>query len=163
MTETTFQPLAGASVWEQSMLEYLHDHSIREGALLEEYAHVAEHTESKALQYAMRMLLDDEERHHQWFRDLAAALQTQASMSGDDPAIPWLDLHKLDHATLEDLLKRMVDNEKRDARELKRLRHELDEFEDTTLWALLVDLMQRDTDKHVEILGFLRKHMTLRL
>lgn len=163
MTEMTFQPPVGASVWEQSMLAYLHDHSIREGALLEEYAHVAEHTESKALQYAMGILLADEERHHQWFRDLASALQAEASMSGADPAIPWLDLHRLDRSTLERLLKRMVDNEKQDARELKQLRRELHDFEDTTLWALLVELMQRDTDKHVEILRFLQKHMTLRL
>ena len=32
-------------------------------------------------------------------------------------------------------------------------------MEDTTLWGLLVDIMRRDTDKHIAILKFARKHI----
>ena len=49
-------------------------------------------------------------------------------------------------------------SEARDARELKRLQRELRDVKDTTLWSLLVDLMQRDTQKHIAILRFVRKH-----
>ena len=30
----------------------------------------------------------------------------------------------------------------------------------TTLWGLLVELMQRDTDKHIAVLTFVKKHLT---
>jgi hypothetical protein len=49
------------------------------------------------------------------------------------------------------------DNEERDIAELKRLKRELRDVKDTSLWELLVELMQRDTEKHIAILKFVRK------
>ena len=126
--------------------------------MLEEYAFAAEHTKSKALSYVMRILLEDEQRHHRWFRDLASTLQIEASLSGDQAPIPDLDIGKFDHSAVDALVERLSENEKQDARELKRLRKELGDVADTTLWALLIDLMQRDTDKHLAILRFVEKH-----
>ncbi len=51
-----------------------------------------------------------------------------------------------------------MENEQKDARELKRLQRELRMVKDTSLWGLLVDLMQRDTRKHIAILRFVRNH-----
>lgn len=56
-------------------------------------------------------------------------------------------------AVTERLLKR-----EKEASELKQLRRELHDVRDTTLWDLLIDLMQRDTDKHIAILHFVQKH-----
>ena len=61
-------------------------------------------------------------------------------------------------AALREATDRLLENEKKDREELKALRRELRSFEDTTLWALLVELMQRDTDKHIAILGFAQRH-----
>src|SRR5688500_9699641 len=97
MTDTTFETPIGASVWEQEMLLHLRDHMTREGAILEEYAFTAEHTRSKALAYVMKILFEDEQRHHRWFRDLAATLQITSSLSGEQTPIPDLDIDKFDH------------------------------------------------------------------
>jgi hypothetical protein len=50
-----------------------------------------------------------------------------------------------------------MENEQADREELRRLRRELRKFEDRTLWGLLVELMQRDTDKHIAIVDFAQR------
>jgi hypothetical protein len=38
------------------------------------------------------------------------------------------------------------------------LEHDLKDVKDTSLWELLVELMQHDTEKHLAILRFVQKH-----
>ncbi len=140
------------------MFDYLTGHARREGAMLAEYASLAESTESNALRYVITILLEDERRHHRYFDDLAASLKSEAELSGDDPVIPRLDLDSADPVELRDVTNRLLANEKDDAKELRRLRKELHDVKDTTLWGLLVDVMLRDTEKHMEILRFVRQH-----
>lgn len=75
-----------------------------------------------------------------------------------DPAIPRLDLHLVDGEVVRDLTEQRVAREKADLRELKKLKKDLRDFKDTTLWSLLVDLMLRDTEKHIALLGFVEEH-----
>jgi hypothetical protein len=49
--------------------------------------------------------------------------------------------------------------ERHDARQLKRMEKEMRNVRDTTLWLLLVKLMQADTDKHIRILEFVRERV----
>lgn len=61
----------GASVWEGELFVHLTTHIERERELLQEYAKVAEGTDSKAFAYVVGMLGEDERRHHQLFIALA--------------------------------------------------------------------------------------------
>jgi hypothetical protein len=149
---------AGASVWEQEMYAFLTEHTRREGALLEEYVSVAQGTASNALSYLVNMLVEDERRHHRYFNELASSLRSDAELSRLDPVIPRLDFDRVEPDQLLADTKRLLDHEKADAAELKRLRKELRDLEDTTLWVLLVDVMSRDTDKHIAILRFVQEH-----
>ncbi len=140
------------------MFEHLTDHTRREGAMLNEYAAIAEATESKALNYVINLLLDDERRHHRYFNELASSLKSESELSGDDPVVPRLDLDRVDRAELRETTERLLEHEKSDAKELERLRKELRDVKDTTLWGLLVDIMFRDTEKHIAILRFVEQH-----
>lgn len=140
------------------MYTYLTEHTRREGQMLEEYAAAAEGTQSKALSYLVNLLLEDEHRHHRLFNDLAASLKTEAELSGAEPVIPRLDFRSADRTELVAVAKKLLDNERADAKELKRLRKEMHQLEDTTLWAVLVDLMLRDTEKHIALLRFVVDH-----
>ncbi len=55
--------------------------------------------------------------------------------------------------------KELLENEERDIGELRRLERELRDVKDTTPWELLVEVMQRDAEKHIAILKFVRKHV----
>jgi hypothetical protein len=52
----------------------------------------------------------------------------------------------------------LLREEERDKKELRKLRRKLEPYEDTTVWALLVDLMIHDTEKHARILRFIVDH-----
>ena len=142
------------------MFTYLTEHMRREGAMLEEYVAIAEGTESKALAYLVNLLVEDEHRHHRFFSELASSLKSEAELSGVAPVIPRLDLRLVDKAELVTTTKRLLEHEQSDAAELKRLHKELKDLQDTTLWGLLVQIMQRDTEKHIAILRFVSDHST---
>ena len=150
---------AGWSVGEAELFQHLSEHGAHEGALLEEYAKAANHTNSKALAYLIEVLLEDERKHHRWFSELAASLASDANLSAAEPTIPRMDFHRADRDEVSEVTERLLACERADHRELKRLRKEIRDVKDTTLWDLLVDLMQRDTEKHIAILRFVIKHL----
>ena len=134
-------------------------HVETERAMLERYAEVAERTDSDAFRYLVKLLIDDEIRHHRLFNELADSLETDALMKREAPAVPHMDLDRADRAEVLEATKELLENEEQDLGELKRLQRELRDVKDTTLWGLLVELMERDTDKHIAILRFVRTHL----
>lgn len=150
--------LVGASVWEEKLYEHLSSHEDNERDLLAEYQQAASASGSPAFQYLASLIVEDEIRHHKIFRDLASALRTDAELRPEDPAIPRLDRWGEDARRVAELSERLLEREHSDAKELRRLAGELKDVRDTTLWGLLVKLMEMDTQKHIEILEFARNH-----
>lgn len=154
----TDESSAGPSQWARKLYAHLKGHVETERAMLEKYAEVAERTDSKAFSYLVKLLIDEEVRHHRLFSELADSLETQALMKGEEPDIPYMDFQRADRAAVLEGAKELLESEERDMGELKRLQRELRDVKDTSLWGLLVELMQRDTEKHISILKFVRDH-----
>jgi hypothetical protein len=151
-------PPVGASVWERDLWQHLQDHVEKERTLLDAYAAIARETQSKAFGYLVKMLLTDELNHHRIFIQLAASLRAAAEL-GRNPIIPDLDFEKVGGASVLDATRQLAEIEGQDRRELEELRKELRDVRDTTLWSLLVELMQRDTEKHLALLQFVESHV----
>jgi hypothetical protein len=147
----------GPSVWERDLYDHLAGHVEAERALLEAYSTAVEESTSKALRYLVNLLLEDEGRHNRIITELAGSLRTE-SLGGRDSVVPNLDFDGANHDAVIDLTNQLLQREQEDAKELKRLQHELRDVKDTSLWSLLVDLMVQDTRKHVSILRFAKKH-----
>jgi rubrerythrin len=159
LTEMTDASSAGPSAWERDLYAHLTAHVEGERGLLQQYRSAAEASPSKALRYLVDLLIEDEIRHHRIFTDLAESLKNDALLKNTDPAIPYLDLNQTsDREAVIDLTDELLQREQADAQELKRLRHELRDVKDTSLWELLVEVMERDTQKHISILRFAKKH-----
>ena len=158
MTDTPMSPPVGASVWERDLYNHLATHIENESSLLQDYIAAAEETDSKAFAYLVNLLLDDERRHHGTFAALASSLKTEAELGGEEPEIPYLDLDRADRAQVRELTEQLLQREREDAAELKRLHGQLKDVRNTTLWDLLVSNMRRDTDKHIEILDFVLRN-----
>lgn len=152
------EPPLGASAWELEIYTHLTNHARQEIDILQEYSRAAEKTESKALAYLVNLLLEDEQRHHRLFTELAESLKADAELRPEGPVVPSVDFDRIDGRAVAELTDELLEQEKKDAEELKRLRRALRDVEDTTLWAVLVDLMQRDTEKHIAILRFVQRH-----
>ncbi len=159
MIDMTNKSTGGPSAWERDLWTHLTSHVEAERGLLEEYSAVAEQSQSRAFRYLVNLLIEDESRHHRMFTALAESLKTQALTVAEEPIIPDLDFDRADRTALLDATKRLIAKEGQDARELKRLQHELHLVKDTSLWSLLVDLMRRDTEKHIALLRFVKKHV----
>jgi hypothetical protein len=149
--------IAGASAWEQDIYDYLSGHVATEGAILNEYRQLAEDPSvSSAFRYVAGLIMEDERRHHQIFNDLAESIKQLAEVRLDDEPIPSLHGLKADRERIMATTERQLETERADAKELKRLAKKVRDFRETTLWGLLIELMQDDTAKHIKILEFIR-------
>ncbi|HXY44838.1 MAG TPA: hypothetical protein VEH29_11670 [Acidimicrobiales bacterium] len=158
MIDMTNESWAGPSATDRAVYAHLTSHIELERGLLEEYREIAANTESRAFRYLVNLLIEDEIRHHKLFQELADSLETLALMKPEEPTVPLIDFARADREGVLEATRRLLDHESEDARELKRLRRELRESKDDSLTGLLVELMQRDTEKHIAILRFVRKH-----
>jgi hypothetical protein len=144
--------------FEYGILGMLRDHGAREGALLEAYQRVLEESStSEGVRYLVRLILDDERRHHQVFGEMANALETFVEEVSVEPKVPALAPRR-DPALL-DVTRRLLALERDDAKELRRLRKCLRGAPKSMLHPLLVELMCHDTAKHIAIL----EHIVSRL
>ena len=151
--------LVGASVWEQDLYDHLVSHVDNERSLLEAYNAASSESGSPAFQYLVGLILEDEIRHHRRFQELASTLRTDAEFHHEDPAIPRIGSWGPDPHKIIELTEQLLRQERADAKELRRLTKELKDLKDTTLWALLVRLMETDTEKHIQILEFVKDHV----
>lgn len=158
MADMSNQSSAGPSAWDRELYQHLTNHADAEGEILEQYSRAAQQTASKAFRYLVNLLIEDEVRHHRLFVDLAKSLAADALTSSEEPIIPRLDFYRANRSEVLESTIKLLRNEQQDADELKRLKREMRDAEDTTMWSLLVDLMQRDTEKHIAILRFVQKH-----
>lgn len=149
--------IAGASVWEQEIYDYVSDHVATEGAILEEYQRLAEDPSgSPAFRYLAGLILADERRHHQFFNDLAEWIRQMAEVRLEHEPIPSLHGLKADRERIIATTGRLLEAERADAKELKALAKKLKDLRETTLWGLLLEVMEDDTSKHIKILKFIR-------
>jgi hypothetical protein len=148
--------LTGASVWEEELYSHLTHHAADEQATIERYQELATGSGSETFRYLVAQILEDEKRHHRWMADLAATIRSASDMS--DPPLPTFDLERAGPGALAatDELLRI---ERADHKALKRLERDLADVRDTTIWALIVQLMVIETDKHIAILDFFRRHI----
>jgi rubrerythrin len=155
--DMTNESWAGPSLAERALYAHLTTHIATERGLLEEYREIAESSQSNAFRYLVNLLIEDEIRHHRIFSDLAESLETTALMKAKEPIIPFMDFGQDDPEAVIAATQRLLRHENEDARELKRLQRELHSMGDDSLNGLLVELMQRDTQKHQAILRFVQK------
>jgi len=156
MDDSSGTTIAGASQWEQELYDHLMGHGANEGEVLEGYQRLAETTDSPAFAYLARLILDDERRHHALLADLAATIRASSELSSEPLPIPDLGMFRADREQILEQTEYFLDVEKKDQKELKRLAKELHDVRDTTIWQLVVKLMQHDNEKHQMILEFIR-------
>ncbi|MDA8309012.1 MAG: hypothetical protein M0Z46_00030 [Actinomycetota bacterium] len=144
----------GASTTIRELVGLLARHGADEGRMLDEYDQLGKTATDPAARYLIGVIMEDERRHHRMLVEVATAMAW--GTLGGDTSVPPLGWH-LDERLVA-ATRRMRKQEDQDRHELEDLRKRLRPFEETTLWALIVDLMILDTQKHSMILRFLEHH-----
>jgi hypothetical protein len=144
--------------YESAILTRLTHHGAQEGAALAAYREVADDSSAgDGVKYLVRLILEDEERHHRVFEEMANAMRSYLEEIAVEPSVPTLSPQR-DQRLLEQT-RHLLALEKADAKELRELSRELRGAPKSMLHPLLVDLMRHDTEKHIAIL----EHIAARL
>ena len=162
MTATTASQSVpfGLSVFEEKLHSHLIDHMSSETGLVASYRELAEAPGTPdAARYLLRLVVEDEQRHHRIIGEIATAIGEGIAWRNDADTVPNMPQGK-PLATLEEVTKRFLAAERADRKQLRSLRKELRPFRDTTMWSLLVEVMELDTAKHIRLLTFIRDYLT---
>jgi rubrerythrin len=129
-------------------------HVREESAFLEQYEELAGEVGDAGVEFLLQLILDDERRHHALFEDMMEAARDGSSAVPAAPAPATASARRLLEPT-----ERFLQAEREDQAQLRRLRKELKPARDDTLWPLLVELMEIDTEKHIRVLEYLHRRL----
>ena len=139
-------------VWAQRIIDQLHEHMDSEREALIRYGVLAEEAPDGHVRFLMKLILEDELRHHKLFAEMAEHLRREIEHR-DDADLPQLR-RSMDTEALRAETKALLELERNDLKELKDLRREVTKVADTAWWSALIDVMDADNRKHIAILKF---------
>jgi len=146
---------------DHEILHMLETHGAREGAALDAYQRVAaDSTAGPGVRYLVNLILEDEERHHRVFAEMANQVRSFVTETDVQPRVPGLVAHA-DPALLAET-RRLLEFERQDEKELRELRKAVKRVPRSSLQPLLVDVMLHDTAKHITILEFIERQLRRR-
>ena len=137
--------------WVVQILDQLAAHVQSEEEMLGEYTAAVATVDEPDVRYLIQLILEDEARHHRVFEEIVHAVRGSVRWEHIEPKVPDRSRSPLPEE-LRQLTARFLAAEREDRRHLRSLRQRLEPVANTTLWPLLVQLMELDTDKHLLIL-----------
>lgn len=133
------------------VVEALNRHGSEEAELLKRYQRFVEEAESPAARYLVKLILEDEERHHKMLEALANTI-AWGSIDGPSVTLPAFPHRHATSGELRTETRALLRHEVRDRTQLRKLGRRLRSYGDAPMWNLLVDVMRTDTEKHIRIL-----------
>jgi len=138
------------------MLETLKGHGEREEIVLGSYRHLVEQATDEGVRYLGQLIISDEERLHTEIVEMVNRIESWMKGVEIEPSTPQLS-PRVDRALLDET-HRLIALEREEAKELHVIKRELHDVSPLTLLPLLVGLMIQATDRHIEILQFIRSY-----
>jgi rubrerythrin len=145
----------------QDLIDFLTSHQVREGEALANYRNLAETLPTPDLRYVARLILSDEERHHQIFEDLAQTVFAFDDLEAHGmpiPAVSGIADSRVRQNTIE-RLDRCIEQQEQERVELNRLDNLLFPSRSATLWSELVKVMRDDAERQIHLLRFMRARL----
>jgi rubrerythrin len=140
---------------------YLRSHAAKEDEMLHEYQRLCEELPSPALRYFARLIRSDEERHQMIFGDLAETVYASTDLKAS--GMPILDGARVADPVVRQrtvrALEHLIEREKKELRDLTGLISTLAPDNQSALWSVLIQFIAKDTQRHLDLLEFMRTHM----
>jgi len=152
-------PTSGTVEW---LLEAVERHARAEQDALDEYAFVAEASADPVIALVMRLILDDEERHHGLLRRIEATLRDALNWTHSPSALPVAAIPQQPVARdLVAITRALVQEEHTGARMMRDLAQR-EKGIDAGLHSLLLEMMAMDSEKHARLLQFVQQRLEQR-
>ncbi|GAC1315419.1 MAG: hypothetical protein NVSMB2_06950 [Chloroflexota bacterium] len=147
------------------LLDAVERHATAEAESLGHYRYLADQSEDPVVALIMRLILDDEDRHHSLLKRIATTLRDALNWTYSADALPdGGAAHTTDGSRQRELValcRLLIEEERTGAQALRRLADHghglgggLDE--------LLLDMMAMDSEKHARLLHFVQKRLEAR-
>jgi hypothetical protein len=149
-------PPAGMSVMERELFDHLVRHLDEENQLIDDYEKLAADAGGHVA-YLLRLIIEDEHRHHRLFEEWCNTLRSDAEFRPVEPQVPHLG-SAIEPDEVRAVIDRFLTVERADRKDLSRLRKQIRDQRDVTLWDVLLEVMDLDTQKHIAMLQFLERH-----
>lgn len=133
-------------------------HESEEGKFTRQYKEIAERSKNPLVKFLLQLIVSDEEKHQAVTHAIVSTLRSSLSWTKSPDAISGLyDLGE-DGKQLLSLTEGFIRLEREGIREYKKLIKESKHYYQG-LFSLLLESMIRDSEKHIEILEFLRQRL----
>ena len=155
------QPAPGPGSAARALVDFLTSHESREKETLAGYRRLAETLPTPDLRYVARLILLDEEHHHRLFGDLGQTVFAFDDLAARGMPVPPIsgEADPAVRQNTEESLESFIALEEQERADLERLAAGLEPSRDTTLWSLLVRIMREDTERHLQLLRFMRARL----
>ncbi len=157
--ESHHGPKRGTIEW---LLEAVERHVSAEQDALTEYAFVAEASADPVVALVMRLILEDEERHHGLLRRIEVTLRDALNWTHSPSALPVSSVPQQPVGRdLVTITRGLVEEERTGARMMRDLAHRESGI-DSGLHSLLLEMMAMDSEKHARLLQFVEQRLEKR-
>jgi rubrerythrin len=156
---TTVGQVPGTVEW---LLDAVERHARAETESLAQYDELAQASGDPVVALVMRLILEDEERHHGLLRRIEATLKDALNWTRSPVALPATTPPQQPLAAdLASIAKALITEEKTAARNLRDLAQRGEDV-GAGLNSLLLEMMALDCDKHALLLEFVQHRLALR-
>jgi rubrerythrin len=137
-------------------------HATLEAEALGSYEHLAEASHDPVIALVMRLILEDEERHHGLLKRISTTLRDALNWTYSPGALPRSNTNATPEAEdLSALARVLINEEKTGAQALRRLAYR-EKGLGSGLDSLLLEMMAMDSDKHARLLQFVQRRLDAR-
>jgi rubrerythrin len=146
----------------ERLLRTVEGHAAAEKDALAQYEYLAEASGDPVIAFVMRLILDDEVRHHGLLQRMAATLRDALEWTSSPEALPKASATRDPAPTaFAQIAQALVEEERTGARALRRLSEQEKDI-NGGLDSLLLEMMAMDSDKHARLLHFVQRRLEAR-
>jgi len=150
-------PEHGSVEW---LLSAVERHATAEAAALSQYEHLATASGDPVVALVMRLILDDEERHHGLLRRIESSLRDALNWTHSANALPNVPAPmQATEENLTGLAHELIDEEHAGARKMRELAQS-EKGLGAGLHSLLLEMMANDSDKHAQLMRFVEARLS---
>jgi len=142
----------------EMLMNTLRDHKEEESKLLERYQAFVHESGNPMVQFLLRLILSDEERHHGMVRSMVSTLEGDLHWTRNPDALHGFSGIGKEEPELLAVTEGFIAEEKRGIEECKKLMTISRDYY-CGLFDLLLKYMIHDSEKHIAILEFLRRKL----
>lgn len=140
----------------ERLLYDFESHERQERDFVRKYRELAECSANPSIRYLLDMIASDEEKHHAVTHAMASTLKSAVNWVGEPPPLSGISKASKESAELLKITENYIRVEQDGIDQYKRLARDCKGLYGG-LFVLLLSTMIRDSEKHLEILKFLRR------